>query len=204
MKDYPSIPGTYDREMQIHAFDKLDGSNIRAEWNRKQGFYKFGSKTQLLAGNSGVLNEAPELIRQQHGDALTEVFRRERYDSAVAFFEFYGPNSFAGQHRDEPHRVTLIDVSPYKKGILPPSEFLRLFGHLDVPELLFRGVIDDEFVDAVRNSTLEGMTLEGVVCKGKLDRKSEVPAMFKIKSKAWLTKLREFCNGDEALFERLK
>jgi hypothetical protein len=40
MKEYPSI----DREIRfgepIYAFDKLDGSNIRAEWNKKRKFWK--------------------------------------------------------------------------------------------------------------------------------------------------------------------
>ena len=25
------------------AFDKIDGSNVRFQWNRKRGFYKFGT-----------------------------------------------------------------------------------------------------------------------------------------------------------------
>lgn len=42
MKQYDSIPKwcTEDFGKPIIAFDKLDGSNIRAEWNQKQCFYK--------------------------------------------------------------------------------------------------------------------------------------------------------------------
>ena len=43
MKQYPTIPKTI-QSIDIIAFDKLDGSNIRAEWNPKKGFYKFGSR----------------------------------------------------------------------------------------------------------------------------------------------------------------
>ena len=47
MKQYPSI--SHDiRSVQAYAFDKLDGSNIRAEWHPKKGFWKFGSRTRLL------------------------------------------------------------------------------------------------------------------------------------------------------------
>lgn len=204
MKDYPSIPGKWRHDVPIHAFDKLDGSNIRAEWNPKKGWYKFGSRTQLLATNSGLLNEARDLVQTKYGEDLARIFREEKYLSAVAFFEFHGPGSIAGYHAEEPHTVTLIDVSPYRHGILPPTEFLRLFGELDVPPVLYRGFIDDDFIESVRAKTLPGITFEGVVCKGKLDRNTDVPAMFKVKTRAWLEKLREFCKGDEALFERLK
>jgi hypothetical protein len=47
------------------------------------------------------------------------------------------------------------------------------------------------------------MSLEGVVCKGANDKKTNMPIMFKIKSKAWLQRLKEHCKDDEALFERL-
>jgi hypothetical protein len=204
MKDYPSVPGTYLWEEYLYAFDKLDGSNMRAEWNRKQGWYKFGSRTQLISDTSGFLNEFPDLLRQKYAEDLEAIFREERYESAVAFFEFWGPNSMAGHHAREPHTVTLLDVSPYRKGILPPKEFLRLFGHLDVPGLLYEGPLTDEFILSVKDSSLEGMTLEGVVCKAKTDRKTEVPVMFKIKSSRWLDKLRDFCGDNKAMFERLK
>lgn len=204
MKDYPSIPSKRIPDLHIHAFDKLDGSNVRAEWNPKQGWYKFGSRTQLLADNSGYLNEAKALIVGKYGDELAHVFRDQRYMSAVAFFEFHGPSSFAGQHIPENHTVTLLDVSPYRKGIQPPQDFLSLYGHLDMPRVVFSGVIDDEFIQSVKEGTLDGVTFEGVVCKGKADRKTDVPLMFKIKSHAWLDKLKDFCKDDPALFERLK
>lgn len=205
MKDYPSIPGTWRTDIVVHAFDKLDGSNVRAEWNPKKGWYKFGSRTQLLASNSGYLNKAQALIVEKYGDDLARIFTAKKYLSAVAFFEFYGPSSIAGSHDpNENHAVTLIDVNPYRHGILPPTTFLDVFGHLEIPRVLYEGRVDEEFVESVRASTLPGITLEGVVCKGKADRKTEVPIMFKVKTRAWLSKLREFCKGDESLFERLK
>lgn len=203
MKDYPSIPAKWRTDVRVYAFDKLDGSNVKAEWNQRQGWYKYGSRTQLLADNSGHLNEAKGLIVSKYGDDLARVFRRERYQSAVAFFEFWGPQSFAGSHAVESHTVTLLDVDPYRKGILPPQEFLDLYGGLDVPAMLYEGVVDDDFVQSVRESTLEGMTLEGVVCKKKVDHR-ESPTMFKLKSRAWLDRLRVYCGSDEGLFERLK
>lgn len=37
MKQYPSITTKFSKAKTI-AFDKLDGSNIRAEWSDKKGF----------------------------------------------------------------------------------------------------------------------------------------------------------------------
>lgn len=48
MKYYPSITKEIRHDIYIYAFDKLDGSNIRAEWNSKRGFYKFGTRNQLM------------------------------------------------------------------------------------------------------------------------------------------------------------
>jgi hypothetical protein len=208
MKDFPTIPTVREflpSDLTWHVFDKIDGSNIRAEWNRKQGFYKFGSRKQLLATDSGLLNESRELVLNKYGDPLSAIFRAQRYESAVAFFEFYGPSSAFGAHvMDEPHKVTLIDVSPYKRGILPPTEFLRHYGHLEVPALIHQGPIDEEFVENVHEGRLEGVTDEGVICKAKADRKTEVPVMCKIKSRVWLDRLRTYCKDDQALFDRLK
>ena len=43
MKGYPSIPREVQHSLNVYAFDKLDGSQIRAEWTQKNGFFKFGS-----------------------------------------------------------------------------------------------------------------------------------------------------------------
>ena len=50
MKQYPSISGKLVNT-KIYAFDKLDGSNIRGTWSKKRGFYKFGTRTQMLDEN---------------------------------------------------------------------------------------------------------------------------------------------------------
>ena len=48
MKEYPSIPYRIHGDLDIIAFGKYDGSNIRAEWSQKKGFYKFGTRKRLL------------------------------------------------------------------------------------------------------------------------------------------------------------
>ena len=66
MKTYPTIRyfESNDLGKKIIAFNKLDGSNIRAEWNKKRGLYKFGSRTRLIS-ESDSLGEAISLIKKQ-------------------------------------------------------------------------------------------------------------------------------------------
>lgn len=204
MKEYPSIDNLLRPTDYIYAFDKLDGSNIRAEWNSKRGFYKFGTRHQLMDISSKPYGKAISLIKEKYEEAFAVICKEQKWRDAICFFEFYGPNSFAGQHLDtEDQTVTLFDVNPLRQGILEPDQFIALFGKLDIPKILFEGQITTEFVDAVKSSKLEGMTLEGVVCKGKHDGKTKIPIMFKIKSNAWMERLKTHCNGSVALFKKL-
>jgi len=202
MKTYPTI----DREVTnqpIYAFDKLDGNNIRAEWSRKNGFWKFGSRKRLVDESDELLGASKQCILDKYEDDLSKLFREQRWQKAVAFFEYHGPQSFAGQHHEaDEQTVTLFDVAGDKKGILEPRPFLKIFGHLDIAPLLYHGNANSEFVAEVEEGRLEGMTFEGVVCKGKHISPGR-PLMFKVKNRAWLEKLQAHCRGDEQLFKEL-
>lgn len=127
MKHYPSIQKEPIRGINIFAFSKYDGSNIRAEWSRKRGFYKFGTKTQMLDASHPVFGEAVDLIGSSYSENLSKIFVDGRYENTVCFFEFFGPNSFAGHHEVEDHRVVLTDVSVLRKGFMGPGEFIDTF-----------------------------------------------------------------------------
>lgn len=203
MEIYPSI-GTHLISEHILAFDKLDGSNIRAEWTRKNGFNKFGTRRRLLDPAEPILGEAVALFQEKYADSLNHIFRKERMTKATAFFEFHGENSFAGQHEDEEHTVTLFDIHNYKQGLLTGSEFMKLVGNrVETVPVIWEGKVNLGFIKQVRENTLEGMTFEGVVCKGKLDNRNR-PNNFKIKSEGWLQRLKNKCGDDEELFKRLQ
>ena len=58
MKQYETIPyyGDY-LGPDIIAFDKIDGSNLRFEWSRKRGFYKFGTR-KMISPKRGTKRDA--------------------------------------------------------------------------------------------------------------------------------------------------
>lgn len=204
MKHYPSIDRNLRNDVYIYAFDKLDGSNIRAEWNTKRGFYKFGTRNQLMDESTKPFGQAIPLLKDKYEKSLGDIFKAQGWRDAICFFEWYGPNSFAGQHLENDIKdITLIDVNPFKQGILEPKQFIQLFGNVGIPKILFEGYISTEFVDAIKSSTLEGMTCEGVVCKGASDSNAKMPVMFKIKSRLWLDKLKKYCDGNDALYNKL-
>ncbi len=188
MEIYPSIERTIIKT-PIIAFDKIDGSNIRVEWNRKSGFSKFGTRKRLLDPNEAMLGEAIELFNEKYSDDLEQILRKKKLMRATAFLEFGGENSFAGQHEDESHELTLIDLHVYKVGMLTGKEFLNWCGNLDIPKVLYQGIANEKFVESVRDSTLKGMSFEGVVCRGGIDNRQR-PISFKIKSQAWLDSVR--------------
>jgi len=200
MKSYPSITYKLMKSINIYAFDKLDGSNIRAEWNTKQGFHKFGTRKRLLDESDEQFGSVITLINGKYEDHIRYVFNKNKIGRAICFFEYWGENSFAGNHEDEPHTATLIDVNPYKKGIMGPNEFLKNFGYMDIPRLLYHGKVNLSFIDSVRSGKLDGMTFEGVVCK--CIHKNQLK-MFKIKSIEWISKVKGIYGNDKKMLREL-
>lgn len=202
MKVYQSIdtkpPAT---NMNWYVFDKLDGSNIRAEWSRKRGFDRYGSRRKLIDRSDVMLGKSIPLIQNKYEEVLDKRFRKLRYDKVTCYFEFSGPNSFAGNHlADDDHDVVLFDVDIYKHGVLEPKLFLKHFGDLDTPKLIHTGNVNQILIDQIKNNLIDGVTEEGVVCKA-VNKKRTV--MFKIKTKTWLDRLKNYCKGDENLFKQL-
>lgn len=175
MKDYPSILGPSQApHMYCTAFEKLDGSNLRWEWRRKRGWCKFGTRKQLFDRSHEEFGPAIDMFLGKYGDAIEKVivdskeYRNAEY--ATAFAEYFGAKSFAGYHEaDDPKNLVLFDVQVFKKGILGPTEFIRKFGHLEIPRVVYEGVLNESFITAVKESRPGDGKLEldeGVVCKG--------------------------------------
>lgn len=190
MKSYPSIPGPKEiKEIQgAYIFDKLDGSNLRFEWNRKSGWNKYGTRTRLFDETDEVFGEAIAIWHRDWAEPLGKVFRGQRYDKAVAFAEFYGPSSFAGVHvKEEPKTLTLFDVCKNTYGFLEPKEFLKLFEHLPIVRYIMCGNYNRGFVEEVYDNEIPGITFEGIVAKKSGGAKA---VRAKAKTKQWLDKIK--------------
>ena len=207
MKSYPSISTDVDFSLPYYVFDKLDGSNVRAQWSPKNGFYKFGTRHQLLDESHALLGAAASRMKLLE-TPMDKSLRALHSEQVVCFFEWVGPRSFAGRHWDHESdmRLVLLDVDVYKKGRLAPKEVLKLAdqSQIETPDLLHTGKISKQFLDNVRSGCLAGVTSEGVIGKGPIQTKKGGPVMFKWKTQEWFDRLKSFCNDDPALFEQLK
>ncbi len=197
MKEYPSIQGPSNAPRQpCYGFVKYDGSNCRAEWNKKQGWYKFGTRTQLIDHNHPIFGRAVPTFLTKYGDDLEAVFKKEKHfrgvRNVIVFFEYFGAKSFAGMHfpDDDKWNAVLFDVNPITKGFLSPKEFVDHFGHLSVAELIWQGNMGEQLIQNVRKETMP----EGISLESKYEIKTEIPEGIIIKGgsshKLWMAKIK--------------
>jgi hypothetical protein len=183
MKQYPSIPTTGKEILSAYVFDKLDGSNLRFEWDQKLGWHKFGTRQQMLLPNHPTFGGAIEMFLETFAQPLEQIATTKRWQNLTAFCEFYGANSFAGFHEpDDQKTLSLLDVQIYKRGLLLPEEFLELFVGLPTPHFLGIHHWNKDFLERVRLNQLEGITFEGVIGKAGTGHGRE---MQKAKTQAW-------------------
>lgn len=191
--------------LPVYAFDKLDGSNLRFEWSPKRGFYKFGTRNNMIDRSQEQFGFAIDLFLNKYGDGLEKVFKTERiYRNAqnfVCFAELVGTKSEFGWHDygNDVFDITLIDVNQFKVGLIPPKQFIDDFAHLGIPEVLYHGNLNKEFVKTVKANAIEGYNMaEGVICKGVTPTKKGGDSLYycKIKTDDWMDRLRAR-GGDE-------
>ena len=182
MKHYPSINNASKAPRQpCYGFVKYDGSNLRFEWSKKKGWYKFGTRKLMFDESSPIFGPAIPLFKEKYGDDLEKVFKHKDFrgvDNFLVFAEWFGAKSFAGWHEEnDPKDIVLFDVNPIKKGLLGPKQFLDYFGHLKVAELIYQGNLNEPLIEAVRNGNFDEIDYrskydittevpEGIVCKG--------------------------------------
>lgn len=220
MKSYPSIPywkaGHFGQP--AYVFEKLDGTQIRAEWTKKRGWDKFGSKGQLIDDTSEWSNMI-EVFMQTHGDELPRLFQSEypRVQEFTVFGEYWGPNSFIGIHpkEDKQRFVTIFDVSLYKQGFVLPREFSKVFsgdsyryahcfGRFTYGHALVEAIFKWDSWEPVLQGAIPIQPLfEGVVCKGTRKTKGrDLIWQAKCKTDKWLQAVRAL-KGDKYLLEEL-
>ena len=200
MEFYPSFNNPPNYDAQCICWDKLDGQTAVAEISSKKGFHKFGSKKVLIDESHPFMGESVGLIKNKYQEDILKVMKKFRVQDLTCYFEFFGPNSAFGRHQDEQHDVVLFDVLIPKQGIIDTRDFLKTFGHLDIPRIIHQGKVNKQLIEQIWNDEIEGITFEGVVCKTNI-RGSNYS--FKLKTKKWMDKLREYCSKEDENFEEL-
>lgn len=193
MQQYHSIEGSARAPIgkPCIAFYKYDGSNLRWEWSPKQGWHKFGTRHRLFDKTDEIYAPAIPIFMNTMAD---EIVRRVKdhdrnCQRITAFTEYFGPGSFAGQHvPGDPMELRLIDVFLFKKGLIPPRQFVKMFGDLPwAAEVIYDGNLNKQFIQDVRDGKYP--VWEGVIAKGD-------DFMVKIKTNAFFAKLNEVYGTD--------
>jgi hypothetical protein len=221
MKTYPSIPywkkGLYGKSCYI--FYKYDGTLLRSTWSKKRGFFKFGTKGQMIDENHEQWGEAVRIFLETYGDNLPAIFNKNfrNIESIDCFSEYWGYNSFAGNHVNTDKKyVTLFDISLYKKGMLSPKEFINNFGNVFIAEFLGTYTYNKELIRLIQSEYLDlfitnkhQSIFEGVVCKGiRKTKGQDLIWMCKVKNDKWLQQVKmkygekyllDELNGDRSL-----
>lgn len=197
MIEYPSIINSSKapREHCV-AFDKLDGSNIRAKWTQKHGFSLFGTRTQLIDEKTAFWGEAVTLFKSHQAEPLDKIFRSDKAyrneREIIVFGEFVGENSFAGHHETEPHKVVVFDilVGHKNQSFVKPRQFLDFGSVVEIPKVIYEGNLNEELIASVRRNDFS--LKEGVICKGSTTRGAYRGKiwMCKIKTQEYLDKLK--------------
>jgi hypothetical protein len=127
---------------------------------------------------------------EKYSAPLDKIFREDilfrGVDGITVYGEFFGENSFAGQHDwNEEHDVVIFDMFVYKKDFVKMGDFVNLFEHLGIPKIVFKGILDEGAVEDIVTNYYD--LKEGVVFKGVIDKKVW---MAKVKTQHWLDKVR--------------
>src|SRR5262249_4551389 len=162
---YPKIPGSRNAPAgRCLAFEKYDGTNLHWDWDRDFGWHSFGPRRDafnltddgiaLFQEQHGHLRQAVDVFRATLADEIETVLRENsnyrQLQSCKVCTEFFGPNSFAGLHKeDDPKELRLFDVL-IELGMLGPQKFVEDFGHLPSARVVYEGKLTGKFLEDVR------------------------------------------------------
>jgi hypothetical protein len=193
------------------AFDKIDGSNLRFEYSHKRGFYKSGTRKMMIDRNHEQFGFAIDLFMEKYSEGLTKIFKSKDYrnsQSFVCFAELVGTKSKFGQHEfgNDEFDITLFDIDQYKRGLIPPREFINNFGELGIPRIVYEGNLNKEFIAAVKRNDFN--LKEGTVNKSVIKTKKGNENLFycKVKTDKWFEELRAYNSKlfDDEISQSLK
>ncbi len=203
---YPKIPGSSAAPQErCVAFEKYDGTNLHWIWERELGWYAFGMRRNRYdLDESGItafnmrhpgLPDATEIFHRDLAEPLGQMFASDtnyEFPEITVFTEYFGPNSFAGRHKEsDVKQLVLFDVDT-GSGIVPPEQFVSDFSGLNVAREVYRGKLTGKFATDIREGRYN--VTEGVICKGGTT--SNKLWMVKIKTNAYMSRLKEAFQDD--------
>lgn len=204
MKEYPSINGSANLPVSLNepcvAFYKYDGSNLRWEWSRKRGYFKYGTRHKLFDIKEPLYSQAIPIFNNGIGPVVEKLLTSEfkGLQEFTVYTEFFGQSSFAGTHvLEEPKELKLIDVNIFKKGLIDLNTFIKLFDDYDFSaKIIYSGNLNKSFITDVREGRYD--VDEGVVCKGIYtgSYRHHQRWMVKIKTYQYLQKLKDTFKDD--------
>lgn len=220
MKHYDSIPRIQDdgtlKGETVWGFNKLDGQNFCATYNyKKKTWGPYGSRTVTVDENSEQFGDVVKFFETSgYKGILARIVDKHAgkkdvftgVDEITFFFEWYGPNSFAGKHKegDEMH-LDLIDVFLKKKGYIEPKDYEMCFrvSGIGLPLLVYKGPLTNDIIEKVKNNDYtqpdcwNPFVKEGVVFKRSTRLKGQRRPSVKVKTKWWLEKLHSMYTEEE-------
>lgn len=188
MLHYPKIPSSQHCQLgPCVVFDKLDGTNLHWDWDRDFGWHAFGTRRDsynlLEAGIAEFEKDHPNLVGAAR--LFQPIDLPAGTQQAVLFTEYLGDRSFAGSHHPEdPKRLVFFDAILDGR-MLGPEEFLRHFGHLEIPRILYRGKFKGQLLEDIYQGKFD--VPEGVVVKGGSGQQLW---MAKVKTRAYEERLK--------------
>ena len=171
---YPKIPDTRGCPGgKCIGFTKYDGTNVHWDWSPENEWHAFGTRRDTFPMNTGGVAafrvahpgleamDAFGIIAGPLGSYLAE-----RKKPVRVFTEVLGTNSFAGEHlKEEQQHAILIDVQNDDGTMMPPKEFIDVFGHFSfTARVIFKGTFSGQVIQDVNNGVYD--VTEGVVFKG--------------------------------------
>lgn len=200
---YPKIPDTTSCPLKkCWAFEKYDGTNMHWDFKGSK-FVSFGTRRDSFpfteegfkdfADHHPGLEDAPKVFDES---SLSDfLFEYHSGITATLFTEYFGPESFAGQHKPgDTMRHVIIDVMKGDR-FFSPEKFLDMFqspwaiergwSKLDYAKPFYQGKYTGDLVDRVRKGQFP--VTEGAIIKGV--HEGEV-YMAKVKTDSYMESLK--------------
>ena len=200
---YPKMPDSRRAPLaRCIAFEKYDGTNLHWDWDRDFGWHSFGTRRDAFdltehgiarfAAAHGQLSAAAAVFAGSVADPVERVFKEAPFYREFAeirvFTEFFGPNSFAGLHKEgDPKELRLFDVWMEPYGFVGPARFAADFAAAPAARKVYEGKLTGQFSEDVRAGRYN--VQEGVVCKGGTGGADVW--MVKIKTQAYQARLKQ-------------